>query len=140
MHSKSDLLINSKPVTAEKTFIPKTSFGTVKLEFKFDASELKGKEVVVFEDLYRNESLITSHADINDLDQTVKFVDPDTPEKKTPGENTPSKGSGNPKTGDAAPLLVMIIAAIASGLTALYVLNKKKPSAKATDEESNMLE
>ena len=67
------LVINGKPVTAEKEFVAETSDGSVDLIFTFDASALAGETVVVFEDLYRNGKELTVHADIEDENQTVHF-------------------------------------------------------------------
>ena len=67
------LVIDGKPVTAEKEFVAETSDGSVDLIFTFDASALAGETVVVFEDLYRNGKELTVHADIEDENQTVHF-------------------------------------------------------------------
>ena len=67
------LLIDEKPVTAEKTFQPEKADGTVDLEFTFDSSVLKGKTVVVFEKVYRDELEVAVHADIEDREQSVSF-------------------------------------------------------------------
>lgn len=67
--------VNGHFVEAEAKLIPKKSSGTVKLEFKFDASGLtKETELVVFETLYRDKVDIAVHADINDEGQTVKIT------------------------------------------------------------------
>lgn len=117
------LIIDGKEVTAEKEFVPKTKNGTVTLEFTFDATDLIGKDIVVFEDVYRNDTLIAQHADINDEGQTVKIV-----EKPTPKE--PSKddepGSGSPKTGDDALLLGLAAIAVITALAVLTILSRKK--------------
>lgn len=74
--------VNGHFVEAEAKFTPKKSSGTVKLEFKFDASGLtKETELVVFETLYRDNVDIAVHADINDEGQTVKIT---IPKKETP--------------------------------------------------------
>ncbi|WP_255294080.1 VaFE repeat-containing surface-anchored protein [Bacillus toyonensis] len=70
------LLVDKKEVTASTKFTPKSKDGFVTLDFKFDAKALDGKEVVVFEDIEHNKNLVVSHADINDVGQTVKFVKP----------------------------------------------------------------
>ena len=70
------LLVNEQQITAELEFTPTTSEGTVELTYTFDASALAGKAVVVFEDLYQGESLVASHADINDDEQTISFGQP----------------------------------------------------------------
>ncbi|PGT60377.1 adhesin, partial [Bacillus cereus] len=41
-----------------------------------DASELQGKEVVVFEDLLYEGYMVAVHADMNDEGQTIQFVNP----------------------------------------------------------------
>lgn len=67
------LLVNGKEVTAEAKFVPTTESGTAEMKFVFDASALENKEVVVFEEVYRAETLIAEHKDIEDKDQTVSF-------------------------------------------------------------------
>ena len=60
-------------VTAEVEFTPTSAQGTVELTYTFDASALAGKAVVVFEDLYLDENIVASHADITDEGQTITF-------------------------------------------------------------------
>lgn len=67
------ILIDGKPVTAEKIFKAKKSKGTVKVTFTFDGVSLKGKTVVVFEELYQEDLKLAVHADISDEDQTIYF-------------------------------------------------------------------
>ncbi len=81
------LTVNGVEVTAEKTFIPDRPEGEEELAFTFDASELAGSEIVVFEELYLDTSLIAQHKDPEDEGQTVYLpeghtmaVDPDTEE------------------------------------------------------------
>lgn len=68
-----ELLIGGNPVTAEKTFIPEKSSGTVDITFTFDASALQGTSVVVFERLYEDGIEAAVHADIKDEGQTVEY-------------------------------------------------------------------
>ena len=49
----------------------------MELTYTLDASALAGKVVVVFEDLYQGETLVASHADLEDEDQTVTFGQPE---------------------------------------------------------------
>ena len=72
-----ELLINGKKVTSEATFIAEKASGSVDVTFIFDATGLHGKEVVVFEDLYRENVLLATHADINDEGQTAKIKNPE---------------------------------------------------------------
>ena len=71
------LLVNGQKITAETTFIAETKNGSVDVTFVFDATGLHGKEIVVFEDLYRDNIKIASHADIMDDDQTIKIKNPE---------------------------------------------------------------
>lgn len=68
------LFVDDQEVTAETSFTPDKSDGIIEVTFTFDASSLKGKEVVVFERLYIGENEIASHTDIEDKNQTVSFV------------------------------------------------------------------
>lgn len=77
------LLVNGKEITAETTFIAETKNGSVDVTFIFDATGLHGKEIVVFEDLYRENVLLAIHADINDEGQTVKIKNPEIGTKAT---------------------------------------------------------
>ncbi|MDA2431990.1 VaFE repeat-containing surface-anchored protein [Bacillus cereus] len=70
------LVVNGKEVTAETKFTPKEANGSITLDFTFDATGLEEKEVVVFEELLKDGKVVTTHADINDKGQTVKFVKP----------------------------------------------------------------
>ena len=71
------LKVGGKPVTAEATFTPDHPSGTVDVTFKFDASALAGKQVVAFETLYRLGKKVCAHNDIDDMGQTVEFVEPE---------------------------------------------------------------
>ena len=71
------LLVNEQQVAAELEFTPTSSEGSVELTYTFDGSALAGKSVVVFEDLYQDENVVASHADINDEGQTVTFGQPE---------------------------------------------------------------
>lgn len=78
-----ELLINGEKVTAEATFVATEASGSVDVTFIFDATGLHGKEIVVFEDLYRENVLLATHADISDEGQTVKIKNPEIGTKAT---------------------------------------------------------
>ena len=71
------LLVDGKEITAETVFVPETKNGSVDVTFIFVATGLHGKEIVVFEDLYRENVLLATHADINDEGQTIKVKNPE---------------------------------------------------------------
>lgn len=79
------LLVNGQEIIAETTFIAEAKNGSVDVTFVFDATGLHGKEIVVFEDLYRENVLLATHADINDEGQTVKIKNPEIGTKATAG-------------------------------------------------------
>lgn len=66
-----ELLVNGSNVTAEKTFTPEDTDGTVEMEFTFDSMALAGTSVVAFETVKDKDITVAVHTDINDKDQTV---------------------------------------------------------------------
>ncbi len=74
--TNAPLLVNGEQVTSEVTFIPEQANGTVNVEFTFSSLDLGGKEIVVFEYLYKDGIEYTTHTDITDEGQTVKIVPP----------------------------------------------------------------
>lgn len=69
-----ELKINDQPITASKTFTPTTACDAIDLTFTFNATDLAGHELVVYESLYHGEELITSHEDLDDDSQTVSII------------------------------------------------------------------
>lgn len=82
-----ELLIGGEPVTAETAFTPEESEGTVDVEFTFNASEVSGKTIVVFESLLYKDEEIAQHRDLDSPEQTLVL----------PSVNTTAK---NPYTGN----------------------------------------
>lgn len=60
-------------ITAEQTFTPAASAGIVEVECTFDASELAGKDIVLYEELYENDRKTAEHKDPGDESQTIHF-------------------------------------------------------------------
>lgn len=82
-------LVDGKEVCSEVTFTPETADGEVTVSFTFDGSVItKETEIVVFETLYRDETEIAVHADIDDKDQTVTIHPQPEPEKPQTGDNS----------------------------------------------------
>ncbi len=82
-------LVDGKEVSSEVTFTPETADGEVTVSFTFDGSVInKDTEIVVFETLYRDETEIAVHADIEDEDQTVTIHPQPEPEKPQTGDNS----------------------------------------------------
>ena len=82
-------LVDGKEVCSEVTFTPETSEGEVTVSFTFDGFAItKDTEIVVFETLYRDETEIAVHADIEDEGQTVTIHPQPEPEKPQTGDNS----------------------------------------------------
>ena len=82
-------LVDGKEVCSEITFTPETADGEVTVSFTFDGSIItKDTEIVAFETLYRDETEIAVHADIEDEDQTVTIHPQPEPEKPQTGDNS----------------------------------------------------
>lgn len=79
------------PITATKKFKPKTAEGEEEVEFTFDASQLKGATLTVFEELTLNGEMIAEHKDLNDAAQTVHIPEIGTQAKDSDTENNVSK-------------------------------------------------
>ena len=65
------VIANGNNVTAEAEFVAKEATGKVDVVFTFDASLLAGRTIVMFEDVYYENNLIATHADITDEEQTL---------------------------------------------------------------------
>lgn len=101
------LHVDGKTITAETCFVPEEKDGTAEVRFRFDATGLNGKSVVVFEKVYIGETEILSHEDLEDQEQTILFG------VKMPAMKTGEKPE-SVKTGDdvwflAAVLLTVVI-------------------------------
>uniref|UniRef100_UPI003D2F55C8 VaFE repeat-containing surface-anchored protein n=1 Tax=Listeria rocourtiae TaxID=647910 RepID=UPI003D2F55C8 len=104
------IVIAGKEVLGETTFTPEEANGSIEVYFDLNARELAGKDVVVFEKLYRNGKEVAIHEDINDAAQTVHFTllstKPEPPNPNNPPSNKPgTTGSTGingtlPSTGD----------------------------------------
>ena len=108
----AELLVNGKRVENDLTFTAEDSKMEVQIEFIFNASELGGKVLVTFEELYDvtnpdNPIKVAEHKDIKDEGQTVTIKEkPESP--TTPEEpSTPTKTSDSPKTGDNTPFVAL---------------------------------
>lgn len=81
------LKIDGKKVRGETKFTPETPDGQIDVVFKFDSTELAGKDVVVFERLYRGDAKLAEHTDIADAAQTVGFDAPEIATQATDGDD-----------------------------------------------------
>ena len=122
----AELIINGERVENDYTFTADSESMEVQISFTFDASELGGKELVTFEELYDlsnpdEPTKVTEHKDIEDDGQTVTITEvPETPEEPTEPEqpttpDTPSKTTDAPKTGDNTNIALFLGLLVLSG-------------------------
>ena len=76
----AQLLIGGEPVESDYTFTAKDSSMEVQIAFTFNASELAGKDLVTFEELYDlsnpdEPTKVAEHKDIEDEGQTVTITE-----------------------------------------------------------------
>mgnify|MGYP000826381325 FL=1 len=109
----AELLVNGKRVENDLTFTATDSKMEVQIAFTFNASELGGKELVTFEELYDTTNpdkpiKVAEHKDIKDEGQTVTIKEkPESP--ATPEEpSTPRRTGTSPKTGDNTPFAALL--------------------------------
>ena len=109
--SGQPLTKDGKAVTAETTFTPTASSGTVEVRFTFDSRAIAGRTLVVFESLEIDGVEIAVHADINDAAQAVNVDkrvpdEPKTPQPTPPAPTQPTKPV--PQTSDDNMVIVWI--------------------------------
>ena len=108
----AELIINGKRVENDLTFTATDTKMEVQIAFTFNASELAGKELVTFEELYDvtnpDEPIkVAEHKDIKDKGQTVTVKEK--PESPATSEepSTPTRTGNSPKTGDNTPFAAL---------------------------------
>ena len=137
----AELIINGERVENDYTFTAESESMEVQISFTFDASELGGKELVTFEELYDlsnpdEPTKVTEHKDIEDDGQTVTITEvPETPEEPTEPEqpttpDTPSKTTDAPKTGDNTniALFLGLLVLSGAGVAGTYFIKRRKRS------------
>ena len=136
----AELIINGERVENDYTFTADSESMEVQIAFTFDASELGGKELVTFEELYDlsnpdEPTKVTEHKDIEDDGQTVTITEvPETPEEPTPEQpttpDTPTKTSDVPKTGDNTniALFLGLLVLSGAGVAGTYFIKRRKRS------------
>ncbi len=137
---KAELIINGELIENDYTFTAEKENMEVQISFTFDASELGGKQIVSFEELYDisnpDEPIkVAEHKDIEDKGQTIIITEapkPDEPKQPntpdTPKPNTP-KTTDLPNTGDTTNPAIFILGMVVS-ITALGVVFFRRKKAK----------
>ena len=71
------LTAQGEPARTTCSFVPEEAAGVVDVNFSFDASNTDTeREIVIFEELYRNGRLLATHADYENTAQTVRVTPP----------------------------------------------------------------
>lgn len=65
--------VNGEKVTGSTTFVAEDTDGTVEVVFTFDATNMEGLTLVVYESLVYKGVEITVHSDLTDEEQTIRF-------------------------------------------------------------------
>ena len=133
----AELTIDGKRVENEYTFTAESEKMEIQISFSFDASQLGGKQLVTFEELYDLSNpdepvKIAEHKDIEDGGQTVTIKEkPETPTPEEPKQpstpETPVKKTNSPKTGDTTNVIALfaLLGASGIGLAGTYFLKKR---------------
>jgi len=145
------LLVSGKEVRSEVTFTPRHSAGSVEMPFEFDARDLGGRDLVVFQYLYKEGERIGEYACLDNEDQTVSIValeeqpapSPETTPTASSPETTPTAPTPmpemGPKTGDMSSTTNLIAAMLAAFVLMLligYVLwRERRPALESRDVE-----
>ncbi len=132
----AEFIINGKRVENNLTFTATDSTMEIQIAFTFNASELAGKELVTFEELYDVTNpdkpiKVAEHKDIEDKGQTVTITgNPDEP--TTPESGTPIDKGNPPKTGDTTNLALLFLLLILSAAGLVFTAYRKYRSMKAS--------
>ncbi len=108
------LKIGEKTVTATATFTPTQADGETTIDLgPFNATQLAGHTLVVFEELSRGEKTVAEHKDLSDKNQSVHVVTPPRP---------------TPATGDSTTVAAIALAALAAllSLTVSHEMRRKQ--------------
>lgn len=70
------LLVGGKLVESSAEFTPEAANGFATVAFEFDGTGFEDTEIVIFETLYRNGEAVFEHNDLDNVNQTVRMVEP----------------------------------------------------------------
>ena len=110
--TETEAFIHGQHVTSDISFIPENTNGTVEIPFFLDSTSLAGKDVVLYETLYRDDEIVAVHTDINNKQQTITY--PQTPDA--------------PRTGDESPVIALITLGVLSLLSLFTIIHNRHKS------------
>ncbi|MBR3224193.1 MAG: VaFE repeat-containing surface-anchored protein [Atopobiaceae bacterium] len=111
---------DGKPLSSRTTFTAQEKNGSVDVDFDFDASEVSGSGVVVFETCLREGRVVARHGSLSDEDQTVLIDRPaNKKDKESRDEKEASSRNRTPGTGDYGQALLLAAALAVFGASLL---------------------
>lgn len=121
---------SGNPVEVTQQFVPTETDDTVAMPFEVAGSSVEGKEVVVFETLYRDGQEVASHKNLNAPSQTVDYRG-EAPSGETqswrPSSESQREAGGIPQTGDTtARVAIGACAALGCAGIILALWRRKK--------------
>lgn len=116
------LTIDGKTIESSIDLKSEEKCGQIEMIFDLNASELAGKEIVVFESLYYGNEIIVKHEDINDSKQTVKIIAVTPP---TPDTGRFQKSKDNSESTNTMIIIGLISAVGIFTYTANRIISKK---------------
>ena len=100
----------NEPVAQSITFTPEEACGEFEMIYKLNTTGLQGTDLVVFDNLYKDDELIIEHTDLNNTDETV------TVESPLPAPDTGLFTSNNNGTNESGNIVFIMGVAIFVGL------------------------
>lgn len=136
---------DGKEITAVKIFTAEKSSGSVSVTFSIPERDYRGKDIVVYENLQLDGSIVGEHKDLTDKDQTVHIkkkygrieLDFGGDKDKDEDGDVPTV----PKTGDdthlwRSLLIALISFAAMAAVIAASILSKRRRKEQERDEEA----
>lgn len=68
--------VDGRPIEGEVQFSPEKENGVETVAFEFDGTGLEETDIVIFETLYRNGEAVFEHDDLDNVNQTVRMIEP----------------------------------------------------------------
>ena len=136
---------DGKEITAVKIFTAEKSSGSVSVTFSIPERDYRGKDIVVYESLQLDGSIVGEHKDLTDKDQTVHIkkkygrieLDFSGDKDKDEDGDVPTV----PKTGDdthlwRSLLIALISFAAMAAIIAASIISKRRRKARGKNEEA----
>ena len=119
---ETEALFNGEPVEAEVVFTPEEACGEIEMFYTINTTDMGGKELVIFENLYLDDLLLIEHRDFNNASQTVNVELP-VPET---GLFTRESGTSDNGVRNCIIVVASVVAVLsAGGLVIVRMMNRR---------------